>query len=420
MPADSLRRAPARGGDEVIDFPLCRDPRHEAAIRRVLVRCLDVVQERLGSDKLVALVLTGSFARGEGSVMSGERVPRVLGDIEFLAVLPGEVDFHRLRGSFPAWSEEASRLASDEVRVDIEFGPVEIGYLARRARPSIFVYDLIRHGKVIAGRADILGEVPAFTPADIPPHDAVHLVFNRLIEQLEAYDRAAELDDIALWDVAYQRTKLVLDLAGSALAFRGRHEPSYASRPRAFARLLEEEPALALALPPGFLGELDRAARLKLVPGDGRDVLPPHLPPAAQRAWVRERIVAGVPAVASVLRWELEALLGMHGDLPPLLARWMRRHHWTRRAWDWTKVALHPVPAPVPLARIRAARRAVTSTPRALLYTAGALAYLNLHRPTARPSAIARLLFVRRAARRDPAAQRQTITLLWRWCVRNT
>jgi hypothetical protein len=389
-------------------------------IRRVLARCAGLLQERLGPDKLVALVLTGSFARGEGSVMTGGPVLRVLGDIEFLVVLPSEIDFHRLRGFFPAWSREASRLASDEVRVDIEFGPVEVGYLARRARPSIFVYDLVRHGKVIAGRGDMLREVPPFTAADIPPQDALHLVFNRLIEQLEAYDRAASLDDVALWEVAYQRTKLVLDLAGSALAFRGRHEPSYASRSRAFARLLEEEPALALALPPGFLGELDRAARLKLVPGDGRDVLPPDLPPEAQRAWVRERIVAGVPAVAAVLRWELEALLGTHGDLPTLLARWMRRHPWTRRAWDWTKVALHPARAPVPVARIRAARRAVSSTPRALLYTAGALAYLNLHRPTARPSAIARLLFVRRAARRDPAAQRQAITSLWRWCVRNS
>src|SRR5439155_271402 len=80
------------------------------------------------------------------------------------------------------------------VAVDIEFGPVEVGYLRRRARPSIFVYDLATHGKVLWGPSDLLRSIPAFGPERIPREDALHLVFNRTIEQLEAYDR---LDSLA-------------------------------------------------------------------------------------------------------------------------------------------------------------------------------------------------------------------------------
>jgi hypothetical protein len=410
-------------------FPLCRDPRWQEPLRRVFDRCLALLGERLGPDQLVALVLTGSFARGEGSVMSAGGRPRVLGDIEFLVVLPTETTFHRLRAEFPGWSREASERVRDLVDVDIEFGPVEVGYLARRARPSIFVHDLIRHGKVVSGPADILERVPPFEAADIPREDALFLVFNRAIEQLEAYDRAAELEGAALWELAYQRVKLVLDLAGSALAFTGRHEASYAERPRAFREVLLTAPGLARRLPAGFTEELERAARLKLLPGDGSGVLPSHLPLDAQRLWVRERIVSGVPAALAVLRWELGELLGVEPDagrgrsdereIVELVDRWMRSQRWGRRAWDWAKVALHPIPAPLPVSRVRAARLAMRSTPRGLLYAAGALAYLNLHRPAVRPRAIARLLFARPQACRRPATQRRAITALWRWCVRN-
>jgi hypothetical protein len=403
-----------------VDFPLCRDPRHETVVRRALVRTLDLVLDKLPPGKLVALVLTGSFARGEGSVMAVDGRLRVLGDIECLVVMPSEVEFHMYRTRMPEWAREASRTVADELEVDIELGPVELEYLRKRARPSIFVYDLIRHGKVVWGPVDILKEVPEFGADRIPREDALYLLFNRTIEQLEAYDRAAILDGEALWDLAYQRLKLVLDLAGSALAFTGRHQSSYDARPGAFARLLVDTPTLRAALPPTFRAELDRAARLKIAPGDGREVLPDALSIDEQRARIRRQIVDGVPAVAAFLRWELSERLGVDGELPELLARWMRTPTLGRRVWDWAKVALHPVPPPLPLARLRSAGLFFRSTPRGLLYAAGALAYLNLATPTAAPSKISRLLPLPRAVfRHDPEAHRRAIPALWRWCVRN-
>jgi hypothetical protein len=403
-----------------VDFPLCREARHEAAVRRVLTRCAGVLLDRLPPGKLVALVLTGSFARGEGSVIATPDGPRVLGDIEFLVVLPTEVEFHQYRKAMTAWAQEAAVAAQADLRVDIEFGPVEMGYLRRRARPSIFVSDLIRHGKVVWGASDVVRVVPPFETKDIPREDALHLLFNRTIEQLEAYDRALTLDGEALWDLAYQRVKLLLDLAGSALAFRGRHESSYEARPRAFAHLLAETPALAAALPHDFQGELTEAARLKIAPGDGTAVLPAHLGLDRQRQWIRERIVSGIAPVSAFLRWELAELLGSEAALPELVARYAMTPTLGRRVWDWAKMTLHPLPPPLPLARWRSARLFLRSTPRTLLYASATLSYLNLDRPTVPLGTIARLLFVRRRALGgDAEAHRRAITALWRWCVRN-
>jgi len=95
--------------------PLCRDARGDAAARAVVERCLGFLRDRLGP-RLVGLILTGSFSRGEGTVVAVNGHLRVLGDIEFLVVLPrrrderahqarlaaaaaaGDADDHRARG----------------------------------------------------------------------------------------------------------------------------------------------------------------------------------------------------------------------------------------------------------------------------------------------------------------------------------
>jgi hypothetical protein len=400
-------------------FTLCRDSRHEPAVRRVVDGCAAFLRDRLPG-KLVGLVLTGSFSRGEGTVLPVDDHLRVLGDIEFLVVVPRMTDYRALRRRVGDWGREASAcLGAPAVSVDIEFGPVEVGYLRHRARPSIFVYDLATHGKVVWGPPDLLRAIPSFPPDRIPREDALHLVFNRTIEQLEAYDRLDALAGEALLDVAYQRVKLVLDLAGSALAFAGAHATSYAERPAAFARWLATRPALAARLPADFEAELGRAARAKLDPG-----AVPLLPAgdvSAQRAWLRRRIVEGVPALSAFLIWELEQLTGARAPLPTLLARWAEGEPRGRRVREWVKLALHPNRPPVRLSARRALVLARRSTPRALLYAAGALAYLDLRgHGDADGARIASLLpLAGAAAPRTPAAARRAVTALWRWCIRN-
>jgi hypothetical protein len=378
--------------------------------------CAGFLADRLPG-KLVALVLTGSFSRGEGTVLPLGGHLRVLGDIEFLVVVPGAGDYRAMRRHAAAWGREASeRLGGGNVAVDIEFGPVEIDYFSRKARPSIFVYDLATHGKVVWG-SDVLRAIPRFGPDRIPREDAVHLVFNRTIEQLDAYDRLEGLAGEALLDVAYQRVKLVLDLAGSALAFAGIHATAYAERPAAFERLLGRTPQLAARLPAGFENELARAARAKLSPD--QEPLLPEGRAEMQRAWLRARIADGAPTLAAFLTWELEEMLGVRAPLPDLLTRWAGSQPARRRLREWAKLALHPNPAPLTLSARRAFALARHSTPRALIYAAGMLAYLDLAGTDAPVDVRPLLPLAPPAAPRTPAEARRAVTALWRWCIRN-
>lgn len=405
-----------------LEFPLCREPRHEERIRPALEECVRFLTQRLPARALVAVVLTGSFARGEGSVLPLGDALKVLGDVEFFVVLTSEPEVRRRCRQFTAWGHEASAgLAARGVRAEVEFGPLDLAFFGRRARPSIFVHDLRQHGKVLWGPGDVLDAIPPFEPYQIPREDALHLTFNRTIEQLATYDRVSHLAGDALLDASYQRLKLTLDLAGSALAFTGTHTALYHRRPAAFARLLAETPSLQTRLPGTFLDDLERAARAKIDPADHLDGPPAWAALETQREWLRRQALTAVPAVAGLLRWELEQLLGVSDDLPPLLRRYARTRPFGRRLWDWAKIALNPMPAPLPISPRRAARLFWISTPRALLYAAGASAYLALGRSCAALDEIAHLLPLSGAVQpRDATGQRQTIVALWRWCVRNT
>lgn len=407
--------APARG-----DFRLCRDARHEAVVRELLARCVALLTDRVAARDLAGIVLTGSFARGEGTVLAVNGHLRVLGDIEVFVVVRSTADWGALRRDLAGLGRHAGvALGGERLRVELEFGPIGLDYLLRRARPSIFIHDLARHGKVLYGPADLLAGLRAAGAAPIPREDALFLVFNRTIEQLEAYDRLETLGGESLLDLAYLRPKLLLDLAGSVLAFRGIHASSYARRPAAFARAVAATPGLAALLPGSFQSELERAARIKLDPTED-DLLPRLEDPGERRAWIRRALVGSVPAVTAVLRWELEELLGDTGDLRALLDRYLRAQPIMRRVWDWAKLALHPMPAPLPLGPLRSARLFRRGTPRALLYTAGALAYRALETGETGTDDIAALLPVRRRSLpRRPQTQRAAVVALWRWCIRN-
>ncbi|HEU4370456.1 MAG TPA: hypothetical protein VFV05_19720 [Methylomirabilota bacterium] len=395
---------------------LCPDARADAAVGAAVERCVSALRERLGS-RLRGVVLTGSFARGEGSVLAVNGHLRVLGDIELLVIVPRARDYRTLRPALGGWSRQVSAaLAERGLAVELEFGPVEEAYLKTRARPSIFVHDLRAHGRVVWGPARLLALIPPFEAAGIPREDAVQLVFNRAIEQLDAWDRAATLGGEALLDVGYQLLKLRLDLAGSALAFAGRHVASYAERPRAFAALLARTPALAALLPDDFQDQLERAARLKLTP-DAGEVLPAG-PLEARSRWLRAGIADAVPALAGILRWELARLLDGDAPLPVLLDRWVGAQSWRGRARAWAKLALHPLPPPRPLSLRRALALARRSTPRALVHRAGAAAYLALGQPWP-TGAARRLLPLAGPAPASAAEERATVTAFWRWCVRN-
>jgi hypothetical protein len=114
-------------------------------------------------------------------------------------------------------------------------------------------------------------------------------------------------------------------------------------------------------------------------------------------------------------------MLGGGGPFEALLERYLASQSVARRAWDWAKLFANPLPVPLPLSAPAAARLFRRSTPRALVYAAGALAYRALAEPSREPDPIERWLPVRQAARYQEAeARRRAIVAFWRWAVRNS
>lgn len=402
-----------------LDAPLCGDRRADRAVREALASILRLLHDRLG-ERPLGVVLTGSFARGEGTVVAVDDGLRVLGDLELFVVLPGRGRARRLRAAMAAWSREASAMLGGEgLTVDVELGPVDEDWLVRRARPAMFVHDLLVHGRVLAGPRDLLARAAPVPAEAIPREDAVQLVFNRIVEQLETWERLPALGGPALLDVAYQRLKLTLDLAGSALAFAGTHTASYAARPIAFSRLTGRTPVLARLLPAGFALELEQAARVKLDPAGLAGLA--GAPAAEARERLRAALRDAVPATTALLRWELGRLTGGAGPLPSLLERYGAAEGLRSRLRGWAKLAVHPMPAPVPVSVTRAARLVGRASPRTLAYAAATLAYLRLaDGADGHANGACRLLpLARRAAPRSAADERRAIAAFWRWCVRN-
>lgn len=120
-----------------------------------------------------AIVLTGGFGRGEGSVLREGAVVKPLNDYDFVIFAPTRFDI----------PEVLSRLTSQLAReIGIDF--VDIGFMSTHQLdslpPTIFNYDLKYGSNVIYGNKDILNTIPAYSPKDIPLWEGQRLLFNRM------------------------------------------------------------------------------------------------------------------------------------------------------------------------------------------------------------------------------------------------
>lgn len=134
-----------------------------ARIRRDLSLIESVVR---GSDPaLRSLVLTGGFARGEGSVLDG--VPQNDYDLVALRGLGRpRVPYARLRAELEA-----------RIGLHVDLAPVAAWRLYW-VGPTIFWYETALRGRVIWGE-DLLPRIPIRTPAAIDPYEGLRLLVNR-------------------------------------------------------------------------------------------------------------------------------------------------------------------------------------------------------------------------------------------------
>lgn len=263
-----------------------------AVVERIQHDLAEVVAAVREADPgLRSLILTGGFARGEGTVLDG--VPQ--NDYDFVAVR----GLARPREPYAAIAERLSRLLG--LHVDLAAVPA---WRLRHAPASIFWYETALRGRVLWGEP-LLARIPIRDSADLDRLEGLRLLGNRAAGLLLATEGK---DGYA---IRLQAAKALLAAFDVHMLAAGEFLPSQGERWRRFQDLLaagRAPPALLMHAP-----LLAWAFRFKTEP-----------PAAGQRdpedAWRGARRVL-LQAVPVAVKHAGLSELGTHGRADSLLDR---------------------------------------------------------------------------------------------------
>ncbi len=279
--------------------------------------------------RLKAIVLTGSAARSEATVLRLTNGWSFLGDCEFILVFQPREVLPESEKLSEIHTEIESRLLQLGIACPVGLSPVHPSYLARLG-PQVYSFELKERGRVVWGDPNILTLIPACSADDIPREDAWRLVCNRMIEQLSVASNTPRPSPELTLRPDYRTVKLALDLATSLLLFCGEYAPSYQERSARLLKLAEKSfqiPGQPFALWP-FAELVQRLTCWKICPASGEAETFASLQPTvwdyAARLW----------------HWELYQLIGEPSELPdpnPMF-HWMQLQPVRKRLQGWASL----------------------------------------------------------------------------------
>jgi glycosyltransferase involved in cell wall biosynthesis len=247
---------------------------NQAVLRETVGEVAVRVCRRSWNDQLRALLLTGSVAREEATILPASGGWRLLGDADLIAVF---------QAGFPLPSGDAiskltatceAELQAAGVTAHVSLAVVHDDYF-RRLPAHIFTYELRSCGRVVWGEKNPLQLIPDFPVSAIDTEDAWRMLANRTIECLELaecrkslagkpgngnFDAVLEADGCDCQDscdpasqpgsnladnseeLHYRAVKLFLDMATSLLVFLGAYEPTYGQRAEKLEKLAAAKP----------------------------------------------------------------------------------------------------------------------------------------------------------------------------------
>jgi hypothetical protein len=338
----------------------------ELMMRRIEVvqKICDVVDaesKTVFGNRVISLIVTGSAARGEVTIVNSGNGCKLLGDAEFLIVVQNTSGSVDAGCADTVKRESARKLRSQGIEVSIDLAVVRVSYF-KSLPPFIFSYELRVCGRVLSGNPSVLELIPKFTARDISREDAWRLLCNRMIEQLEFVADLERSPAQLTPRLHYATVKLYLDMATSYLAFIGGYAPTYRERAERLAKLATEPDNGAPFPVRKFAARVAECTSWKLT-GDeeGRD--------SRVELW-REAI----RYMRRLWRWQMIQLTGQCNDLSiaGLSACFSRRQNVAQRLRGWMSLAKRRGLSKSLPQWPRWIRLASHSTPRYLVYQAAA------------------------------------------------
>lgn len=247
-----------------------------------------------------AIVLTGSFGRGEGGVARDGDTFRPVNDYDVL-VVGGPVSPLRL--------EEVSRTLPARLGIDyVDLSWTDGTWSAVVA--SMAAFDLKYGSTVIYGADDALVRLPPIAAGDIPLVDALQLLFNRTAGLLTGLGHESMATERGRRYLLNQYVKAAIAIGDSWLVPWQAYDASYLVRARRFRSL-----AAGAGIDPALADRIAEAYALKLAPdyGTARDPLDDV---RALVPLLLDRIAQVIDACTETRSACLEAALAAYASMP--------------------------------------------------------------------------------------------------------
>ena len=227
-------------------------------VNKKVVEIVEALKEEIVSNlHPKSIILSGSFGKGEVSVIENSGNLKFLSDCEVI-IIPNKYVFNRDK------IEKISDIFYEKTNLKVGISGVILSvyllfpFLSRKLKPTMAIYDLKYGSKVIYGK-DYLEKIPNFKPGDIPLWEGIRLLFNRMAEALEHFSLENPNEEVVFWT-----DKVILACQDALLLSLGEYHYSYRKRNEMFQSLFPENFEELKKELPNFLNFAIEATERKL------------------------------------------------------------------------------------------------------------------------------------------------------------
>ena len=231
-------------------------------------RCAELIADRIGWGEVRAVILGGSFALGEGSVLHEGGITTFLSDVDLLAIVDSRESLFRAL----TMKNELGAACEGLFPEAVFWGRVDVGVVTRGELPffpkSPGVYNIRHCGRVLYGNGEVLQEMPDFGKGELDPDEAAILLENRmssLLGWLPGEKRGSEP-----WrrEFMYQIARAYTDILTAVLVAAGEYIPGYRDRWR-FVSDNRSEGKLSGLIDSGTVDRAGKWTEFKINPSAG-------------------------------------------------------------------------------------------------------------------------------------------------------
>lgn len=162
-------------------FTVYDNPEIDAKVAKDLERIVSSITKAF--EGISSIFLVGGFGRGEGGVLTNPEnalLIQPVNDYDLEIISKARLDKKSLH-------EMEKKLASD---IGISYVHIEnhLESFLKKAKPTVYFYDLKYAGRLLYGNSAILDELRLFKPGDINPIEGLYLLITRISSILLAWE----------------------------------------------------------------------------------------------------------------------------------------------------------------------------------------------------------------------------------------